>query len=381
MSFDFASHTRIRFGAGTLRELGDTARAYGNKALVVTGRNPARANAACQILGDAGVAAEVFSVPGEPTIADVTHAVERAKQAGCDHVIGFGGGSALDAAKAIAAMATNAGEVMDYLEVIGKGQPLKATPLPFIAVPTTAGTGSEVTHNAVLSSPEHKVKVSLRHPLMLARVALVDPELTLGLPPELTATTGMDALTQCIEAYVSCKANPLTDAFCVDGIRRAARSLQKAFNDENDLSARTDMALAGLYSGIALANAGLGAVHGFAGPIGGMFSAPHGAVCATLLPGVMEANYNALDDESPVKARFKEIAGILTQNPDATAEHGIRWLSELKTSLAIPKLSHWAITSADLPTIVTKASAASSMKGNPVQLGEEVLRAILEGAC
>ncbi len=271
MKFDFASPTRIVFGPGTLGQAAELVRPHGRHALVVTGRRPDRAAGLVQTLSDAGLRTEVLSVDGEPTLADVKRGAAAARQRGCDCVIGFGGGSALDAAKAIAALTTNPGDLLDYLEVIGKGQPLEQAPLPFIAIPTTAGTGSEVTRNAVLGSPEHRVKVSLRSPRMLAKVAIVDPELTLGLPAELTASTGMDALTQCIEAYVSCKANPLTDVFCGDGIRRAARSLRTVFRDGHDLAARADMALASLFSGIALANAGLGAVHGFAGPMGGCF--------------------------------------------------------------------------------------------------------------
>jgi alcohol dehydrogenase class IV len=295
-------------------------------------------------------------------------------------VIGFGGGSALDAAKAIAALTTNPGDLLDYLEVIGKGQPLQQAPLPFIAIPTTAGTGSEVTRNAVLGSPEHRVKVSLRSPQMLAKVAIVDPELSLGLPPDLTASTGMDALTQCIEAYVSCKANPMTDVFCADGLRRAARSLRVACADGCHLEARIDMALASLYSGIALANGGLGAVHGLAGPMGGMFAAPHGAVCAALLPHVMQVNLAALrsrEPRHPVLERFAEIARWLTGDEQAGADDAVTWLQQLQRDLRIPGLRAWGVAETDFPSIIEKASAASSMKGNPLRLTDaEMWRAI-----
>jgi alcohol dehydrogenase class IV len=280
-------------------------------------------------------------------------------------------------------MATNPGEVIDYLEVIGKGQPLTQPPLPFIAIPTTAGTGSEVTRNAVLGSPEHRVKVSLRSPLMSAKVAIVDPELTLGLPREVTATTGMDALTQCLEAYVSCKANPLTDAFCIEGLRRAARSLRRACMEGGDLTARTDMALASLYSGIALAHAGLGAVHGFAGPLGGMFPAPHGALCAALLPHVVEANLGALrnrEPHNPTLGRFHEIAPWLMQDPSATIEDAVAWLKQLQSDLGIPRLGHWGIGPTHFPEILPKAAAASSMNGNPLKLEEAELQSILAAA-
>src|SRR5208282_5705063 len=227
----------------------------------------------------------------------------------------FGGGSAIDAAKAIAAMLTNKGELLDYVEIIGRGKPLTQPSAPFIAVPTTAGTGSEVTRNAVLASPEHRVKVSLRSPLMLPRVAVVDPELTYALPPAITASTGLDALTQLIEPFVCARANPMVDALCIEGIRRAARSLREVVHQNPGKSAREDMALASLFGGIALANAGLGAVHGFAGPMGGMFAAPHGALCAALLPGVMAANVAALRRRQPGGEglrRYDEIARLLT---------------------------------------------------------------------
>ena len=233
------------------------------------------------------------------------------RSAGCELLIAIGGGSAIDAGKAIAAMAANPGDVLDYLEVIGKGQPLTNAPFPMIAVPTTAGTGSEVTRNAVLGSPEHGVKASLRSPMMLPRVAIVDPQLTLGLPRAMTASTGLDALTQLIEAYVCLRANPMTDTLCLDGLRAVKSSLVRACEDGNDAAARAGMSYASLLGGLALANAGLGVVHGFAAPIGGMFDAPHGAVCAAILPYGMEANIRALRERSPeggALARYREIA-------------------------------------------------------------------------
>src|SRR5579871_2640819 len=231
-----------------------------------------------------------FLVTGEPTVGLIRQGAAFARERGCDSVVALGGGSAIDAGKAIAALLTNPGDPLDYLEVIGGGQPLAQTPAPFIAVPTTAGTGSEVTRNAVLGSPEHGVKASLRSPLMLPCIALVDPELTYGLPPAVTASTGLDALTQLIEPYVSVRANPIVDAICVDGIQRVAHSLRRAYHDGTDRDARRDMSLASLFGGLALANAGLGVVHGFASPLGGSWKAPHGALCAAILPHGMAAN-------------------------------------------------------------------------------------------
>ncbi len=218
MRFEFATATRIVFGEGTAATLPELARTFGARPLVVTGASAERAASLVSALS-----AETFAVPGEPTVELVREGARRVQDAGCDVVISIGGGSAIDAGKAIAAIATNGGEPLEFLEVVGKGRALAVPPLPFIAVPTTAGTGSEVTRNAVLGSAEHGVKASLRSPLMLPRVALVDPELTYGLPPAVTAFTGLDALTQLIEPYVSARANPLVDAICVDGHRARCR--------------------------------------------------------------------------------------------------------------------------------------------------------------
>jgi alcohol dehydrogenase class IV len=383
MRFEFATATRIIFGAGVLREVGPLAREFGPKALVVTGADPRRAEPLLSLLREHGVGAIGFPVPGEPAIETVQQGVALARQENCRLVISFGGGSALDAGKAIAAMLANPGELLDYLEVIGRGKALANPSAPFIAIPTTAGTGSEVTRNAVLASPEHGVKVSLRSPLMLPRVAVVDPELTYDLPPAVTASTGLDALTQLIEPYVCSRANPMTDAVCVEGIQRAARSLRAAFADGRDTAARTDMAVASLFGGMALANAGLGAAHGFAGPIGGQFPAPHGAVCAVLLPHVMEANLRALRQRQPTaKAlrRYEEVARLVTGGAGATAEAGVEWVRELVADLNIPSLGHYGLKREHTAELVEKAYQASSMKANPIMLTPDELAGILEAA-
>src|SRR5262245_26642329 len=295
MRFEFATAGRVVFGAGSSRDLAAVARELGRHALVVTGKSSDRAADLVSQLALAGIAVTSTAVAGEPDVALVDRGRTLAREAGCDVVIGIGGGSAIDAAKAIAALAANDGGPLDYLEVIGRGQPLTRPSLPCVAVPTTAGTGSEATRNAVLGAPDARVKVSMRHASMLPRVALVDPDLTVPLPSSLTAATGLDALAQLVEPYVSSRANPMTDAICVEGIRLASEALPAAVRDGGDRRARASMALASLWSGMALANAALGAVHGFAGPVGGRFGAPHGAVCAALLPHVMAANIRALD--------------------------------------------------------------------------------------
>jgi alcohol dehydrogenase class IV len=382
-SFEFATATKIVFGPGKLREVGALAKGFGKRALVVTGKNPRRADGLVKLLGEEGIGVAIFSVAGEPHLDDVRQGVAAAKKDACEWVISFGGGSVIDAGKAIAAMLTNEGDLLDYLEVIGRGRSIAKAAAPFVAIPITAGTGSEVTRNAVLASPEHRVKVSLRSPLMLPRVALVDPELTLDLPPALTASTGLDALTQLIEPFVSSRANPMTDALCREGLPRAALSLRAAYENGRNADAREDMALASLFGGLALANAGLGAVHGFAAPVGGMFPAPHGAVCAALLPHVMEMNVRALRDrqpESQVLCRYESVARWLTGTASATADEGVEWVRKLVSDLQIPPLKAYGLKRDDVADVVEKATKASSMKANPMVLTREELTEILERA-
>lgn len=378
MRFEFASATRIVFGEGAVSTLPGLVRGFGARPLVVTGASDKRAAWLVSALS-----AEVLAVPGEPTVDLVRVGARHVREAGCDVVVSLGGGSAIDAGKAIASIATNGGEPLDFLEVVGKGRALEAAPLPFLAVPTTAGTGSEVTRNAVLASVEHGVKASLRSPTMLPKVALVDPELTYALPPSITAYTGLDALTQLIEPYVSERANPLTDALCVEGMGRAAAALRRAYHDGADRQARHDMALASLFGGLALANAGLGVVHGFAAPLGGSWHAPHGALCAALLPHGMAANIAALRARAPLHPsleRYTTIARLLTGQKEATAEDGVEWVRALGAELGIPSLRTWQIAQADLPGVVEKAARASSMQANPLPLTREELLAVLLAA-
>ncbi len=381
--FEFATAQRIVFGNGTRAELPAIVAGLGRRVFFVGGANPRRHLELLAALGAAVESVEVFGVPGEPTVALIEAGVRQLRAAASTVVVAIGGGSAIDAGKAIAALAANPGEALDYLEVVGRGKPLPCVPLPFVAVPTTAGTGAEATRNAVLAVPESRVKVSLRSAAMLPRVALVDPELALDLPAAATAATGMDALTQLIEPYLSCRANPMTDALCREGIGRVARALPRAVADPQDRAARGDLALGALYSGMALANAGLGAVHGFAAPLGGMFAAPHGAVCAALLAPVLRANLAAMRARAPhhpALGRMVEIACWMTGDAAATADAAAEFCAELSRRLAIPSLGAWGVTAADVPAIVQKAAAASSMKGNPLPLTVAELAEILDSA-
>ena len=383
MRFEFATAGRILFGPGSLRDVGAMANGLGQRSLVVCGSNSSRAQPLLSAVEAAGLKCRVFETSGEPTIAHITNGVNRVREFGCDVVIGFGGGSVIDSAKAIAGLATNPGDILNYLEVIGKGKPLTIPALTCVAIPTTAGTGAEVTRNAVLASPDNHVKVSLRSPLLLPRVAVVDPELTYELPPALTASTGLDALTQLIEPYVSIRANPITDAFCVEGMSRVAKSLQRAFDHGEDRAAREGMALASLLGGLALANSGLGAVHGFAAPIGGMFAAPHGAVCAALLPHVMKMNVRALRERktaSDALLRYDRVAALLTGKREVGARDGINWVTALCDALRVPGLRTYGVTENDFATLVEKAAQASSMKANPIALTNEELTEILQAA-
>lgn len=383
MRFDFATATKISFGPGVLKELRPLIGGFGSHALVVTGRNPDRAAPLLTLLTEAALAYTIYPTDGEPTIEDARRGVEIARSAHCDMVIAFGGGSALDTGKAIAALMTNPGDPLDYLEVIGRGKPITQVSAPLITIPTTSGTGSEVTSNAVLASPEHQVKVSLRSPLMLARLAVIDPELTYTSPADVTAASGLDALTQVLEPYVSNKANPFTDSICREGMLRAARSLKKAYDEPANATAREDMALVSLFGGIALSNAKLGAVHGFAGPFGGMFDAPHGAICARLLPYVMEANIRALRERAPESLslqRYDEIARILTGNSTAVAVDGVRWVHDLCQAMQVPPLSQYGYTAQDADSLCEKAAVASSMQGNPIKLTNEELHQIVTAA-
>ena len=381
--FEFATAGRILFGSGTRDLLGGILASLGRRVLVVGGTSRRHDEWLGPLLAHEGLERADFAVVGEPSLDMARAGVAAAREAGCDVVLGIGGGSGLDLAKAIAALATQPGDVLDHLEVIGAGKPLTASPLPCVAVPTTAGTGSEVTKNAVLSSPEHGVKVSLRSPTMLPRVAVVDPELTLSLPRDVSATTGLDAVAQLIEPFVSRNAQPLTDGLCREGLTRVRWALRGAVTQPDDLAAREAMSLASVCGGLALANAGLGAVHGLAGPIGGMFPAPHGAVCAILLPGVMEANIRVLrergEGDGPL-ARYRDVARLLTGSPKADAEDGMAWVRALVAELAIPPLSRFGMTAVDIPIVSARAKQASSMKGNPVVLPDDELAAILTDA-
>jgi len=383
MRFEFATANRIIFGPGTLKEVAPLSAEMGKRACVITGHTIERAKSLLEQLDQQEIEHVTFNIAGEPTTTIAKAGVELARQAKSNLVISIGGGSVLDTGKVVAAMLTNRGDLEDYLEVVGAGKPLSHSPVPHIAIPTTAGTGAEVTRNAVLNVPEHNVKVSMRSPMMLPRLAVVDPILTHSMPPSITASTGLDALTQLMEVYVSNKANPLTDSICREGLKRAGRALRSAYDDGGNQIAREDMALASLFSGLGLANAKLGAVHGFAGPLGGMISAPHGAICARLLPFVTEVNVRALQSreaDSAALVRYDEVAQLLTGKATARAADGVAWVQDLCAALKVPPLTEFGLKKQNFPTIVAKSQRSSSMKGNPIELTEDELLEILKKA-
>ncbi len=377
MDFSFATASQIIFGNNSVEKIPGIVSGMGRNILMVTGKNSERAKVLIEKF-PADISVSVFKIESEPTTEMVNAGVNVAREKSCEVIVGFGGGSVIDSAKAIAALVPNQGELMDYLEVIGKGKALTERPLPCIAIPTTAGTGAEVTKNSVIKSPEHNVKVSLRSNLMYPDVAVVDPVLTYSMPPALTASTGVDALTHLLETFVSNQSNPFIDMLCRDGLTRISRSLAKAFKDGSDKDAREDMAMASLLGGMALANVKLGAVHGFAGPMGGMFPIPHGAVCACLMSAVIKVNIEVLKEQNKDISKFKELAKILTGNEGAVANDSAVWASNLVAELEIPSLSEFGLTIKDFPGLVKKAKVSSSMKGNPVELTEDQLLRILE---
>ncbi|MEX2112426.1 MAG: iron-containing alcohol dehydrogenase [Pirellulales bacterium] len=385
--YDFAAPGRIVFGWGRLAELGPLAAGLGRRAFVVNGsRSLAAAGVVgrvCDLLRDQGVEPiELATISHEPEVVDVDHCVRqlRARSAGAgDLVIGLGGGSAIDLAKAAAALATNTAgaSVRDYLEGVGLGLSIDGAPLPMIAIPTTAGTGSEATKNAVISSYDPPFKKSLRSDHMLPRVVLVDPELAVSCPARVTAYTGMDAITQLIESYVSCRAKALPRALAVDGLRLALPAIVEAVENGSSRPAREAMAQAALLSGMALANSGLGMAHGVAAALGVHLRVAHGLACAVMLPIAIEVNLPVSGEALARLARELGIAPTKCSDSDAASRLKAR-IDEICTRLKIPqRLSELGVTAEQLPALA-RDSRGNSMSGNPRELTDDELLAILE---
>lgn len=379
MDFNFATAGRILFGPGRFTELGQIVAGFGPTVMIVAGGHAAELPG----LDSLGAERNLVRTAGEPTIPQVTEAVAAARALRPDVIVAVGGGSAIDTAKSVGILARNHGDIMDHIEVVGRGIPLEPVSIPVIACPTTSGAGAEVTANSPIISPEHGVKASLRSPAMLPTVALVDPELALSSPPSVTASSGFDALTQCIEPYVSGKANVLTDQLAAEGIRRGATGLRAAWTDGSDLAARTDMSICSLFGGLSLANAKLGAVHGLAAPVGGMTGAAHGQVCAAMLASATRVNVAAMRDRqpgNPALAKYLEVARLLTGDPDASMADGIEWLAGIVADLQVPGLAALGLRDSQVEEAAEGALRASSMKGNPIQLSHHEVVEIIESS-
>ena len=378
--FEFTTPPKIVFGWGKITTLAELATPLGKSAFVVY--NGKSADRAVEILKSANIRHTVHRQRGEPTVTDVEAALQTAKQDQCDMVIAIGGGSAIDCGKAVAGLLTNDGAVLDYLEVIGNGRKITKPAVPWIAIPTTAGTGSEATRNAVIGSPEHKYKASLRSEHLLAKVALIDPQLGVAVPPNVTAASGMDALVQCIESFTSNAANGFTLPRSMQGIVSAMHGLIPAFERPSDQIARTHMALASLVSGISLNNAGLGTVHGLAAPLGANTTAPHGLICGVLLPHVLRANIDAMKGaDNPALRFYAQTGRIISRTSHSDDESAIESCpvsaAELAQKLQLPSLSQFGLTESMFPKIIEMAKKSSSMRYNPVVLADETLANIL----
>jgi len=381
MKFDLFFPNRIIFEEGIRSQISSLVSSIGQFPLLLHSKNHPLIPEILNDLHSAGLETITFPISGEPDLESVTSAVAFGKQKIIDSVISIGGGSVIDTGKVVAAMLTNPGEITDYIEVIGSNLPLKNKPLPFIAVPTTSGTGSEVTKNAVIAVPEKRIKVSMRSPLMIPQIAIIDPVLTASMPSSVTASTGMDAIIQLIEPFVSIKANPFVDGLCRVGIDRGANSLLYSVQNGKDLIARENMCFTSICGGLALANAGLGAVHGFAGVVGGMYSIPHGMICAALLAGTLRVNLEAIqkrEPNSPAIKKFEELAVILTRNDNAGIYRCVEWAEHICQAIGIKQLAELGLGEGDFDEICEKAALSSSMKGNPILLEKKELLDILE---
>jgi alcohol dehydrogenase class IV len=383
IDFDFSTSRRVIFRSGAINDIGRIAGEIGKKTLLVTGFHNQAAFQVKQNLISRGIEVIDYLRIGEPTIQTIKEGLKFAKNANINLIVACGGGSSIDTGKAISALMNNPGQLEDYLEIVGKGKKLSNSYIPLIAIPTTAGTGSEVTRNAVIRIQEKGIKVSLRGITLIPKIAIIDPELTLHLRPEITANTGMDALSQLIESYLTIKSNPLTDALCVEGMKRTIRSLEKAYNSGDDLVAREDLCIASLFSGIALANSGLGSVHGIAGVIGGLINAPHGALCARLLPYAYKINENLIikeNKESPLYKKIVIIHRLISGSKAFKSNQVVDYFENIVDKLKIKKLGDYGIEKRDFSHIISISINSSSMKGNPVCLESRQIRSILENA-
>ncbi|MGF1756940.1 iron-containing alcohol dehydrogenase [Photobacterium sagamiensis] len=380
--FQFMTSSRIVFGEGALSNSFSTFNQFGYSVLLVTGKDSLRSEPVVSYLKQQNMRYQQVAVLGEPLIAMIEEMAAMGRRFRPDMVIALGGGSVLDAGKALAALIPNQGSVYDYIEVVGRNVPLQAKPLPFIAIPTTAGTGSEVSKNAVLRSAQENVKVSLSSPDMLPDLAIVDPTLTYGMDPVLSGCCGMDAFTHLMEAYVCGTPNPLTDMVCEEGLRRLAGAIIPACEDD-DPRARSDMSFAAMLGGMALSNAKLGAAHGLASALGGRIHSPHGLIIAQLAPFVMQENILAAREagRADVLNRYRQLACILTGRINAEVTDGILWTKRTLKRLNLPPVSQFGLCDTMFDDVAEDALLSNAIKGNPLPLNKQRLQGILEQLC
>ncbi|KHD26710.1 alcohol dehydrogenase [Vibrio caribbeanicus] len=380
--FQFMTSTRIIFGEGALQSSLSVLNQFGYSVLLVSGKTTDRASVLINYLKSQNMRYQHVAISGEPNITMVEETALVGRKFKPDMVVAIGGGSVLDMGKALAAVIPNQGDVYDYVEVVGRNVPLKSKPLPFIAIPTTASTGSEVTKNAVLRSGQDQVKVSLRSPDMLADVAIVDPTLTYGTDLYTSGRGAMDTFTHLMEAYVCGDPNPLTDMICEEGLRRLSRSLLAGCIDD-DFRARSDLSFAAMLGGMAITNAKLGAAHGLASALGGKLQAPHSVITARLAPHVMAENIKVAQQQgrNDLLSRYTHMAKLLTGKEDASREEAITWVSWALAKLNLPQLSQFGVCATSFETVAEDALKSVAIRGNPIPLTKERLTYILEQVC
>ncbi|NOI67489.1 iron-containing alcohol dehydrogenase [Vibrio sp. 99-8-1] len=380
--FQFMTSTRIVFGEGVLSSSLSVLNQYGYSVLLVSGRNTQRAKPVLNYLKQQKMRYQHVSISGEPNITMVEETAVIGRRFKPDMVVSIGGGSAIDMGKALAAIIPNQGDVYDYVEVVGRSVPLKTKPLPFIAIPTTASTGSEVTNKSVLRSGQDKVKVSLRSADILPDVAIVDPSLTVGASSDIAYRGAMETFTHLMEAYVCGDPNPLTDMICEEGIRKLSGALTLLTSDDAKFP-YSDLAFSSMLGGMAISNAKLGAAHGLASSLGGKITVPHSVITARLAPYVMQENISVAREggRDDILQRYRTIARLVTNNQHANEQDAVDWIKTTLECLKLPSLTDFGICMTSFRTVALDAMQSASIKGNPIPLTEERLIFILEQVC
>lgn len=378
---EFYAPGKIIFGPGGISQVGAEAKRLGSKALIVLGRGAMRKSGALDrlthLLIENNLEYAIYeNIPSDPTVKIVDAGTDFARKENSNLVISLGGGSVLDTGKAISVIVTNEGSVADYQEIEGKGRKFQHRPISFIAIPTTSGTGSEATRNAVITNTELGLKKSIRDPWLLPEVALIDPELTLSLPPYMTAISGGDALTQCIESYLGKKNQEITDVLALHAIGLIGKSLVKAVKDGKNLEARKDMAMAALLSGLCLSNSGLGAAHALSHPLGVYYKIPHGLSCAVLLPYVMEYNLPVITKRlAKIAQSLGEDVSLLSESE--AAQRAVEKIKEILSQAGIKdNLSEWGIKEEDFPQLI-RGAKGGTLNNNPREVSDKDLIELL----